>query len=48
MDKMGMDHRIREQEPGLPIPPCIMAPSAMEQKLGRVGSLPNRVCKLTE
>ncbi len=30
-------HRIREGEPGLLIPPRIMALSAMEQKLGRVG-----------
>ena len=35
-------------EPELPIPPRIMAPSAMEQKLGRVGSLPNSARKLTE
>ncbi len=31
-------HRIREGEPELPIPPRIMALSAMEQKLGQLGS----------
>ncbi len=41
-------HGIREGEPGLPIPLRIMASSAMEQKLGRVGFLPNSACKLTE
>ncbi len=42
-------HRIRQGEPGLPIPPYrIVAPTAMEQKFGRVGSLLNSVCKLTE
>ena len=29
-------------------PPCIMAPSAKEQKLGPVRSLPNSTSKLTE
>ncbi len=47
-DSVYFSHRIREGEPGLPIPPCIMAPSAMEQKLGRVGFLPNSARKLTE
>ena len=37
-------HRIRLGELGLPI----LAPSAMEQKLGVFGSLPNSTCKLTE
>ncbi len=42
-------HRIRYGESGLSIiPPCIMAPAAMEQKLGRLGSLPNTARKLTE
>ena len=39
-------HRIRQGEPRLPIPSCIMPP-AMEQKLGRFGSLPQRRHKLT-
>ena len=46
--QMYSAHRIREGEPGLPILPCIMAPSAMEQKLGRFGSLPNTARKLIE
>ena len=47
---MRYDHRIRWGEPGLPILPgiMIMVPSAMEQKLDRVGSLPNGARKLTE
>ena len=46
--KMDFHHRIGEGETGLPIPPRIMAPSAMELKLGRVGFLPNSARKLTE
>ena len=45
---MQCNHRIRQGEPGLPIPPRMMVPSALEQNLGRVGSLPNNARKLTE